>query len=210
MNVVKASKDQLIFDFIVKNYKGGNFVDIGCKFGLYPMTLENVIPQEKFYCFEPVPRFAKLLRKKYTNVYELAMGDKKTRQTFYFNKTYKSHSGLTPSEGIIQEFDVDVDTLDNQNIPDVSFIKIDVEGHEPYVLEGAFKTIKQNKPYVIFEFSEIMTNRYGYGVDIIFDVFDRLDYDIYDFYGKKMSINTISERYKIISDYNINYLGKPR
>lgn len=208
--MVKAPKDQLIFNFIIENYQGGNFVDIGCKFGLYPKTLANTIPETSFYCFEPVPAFAKKLRTKYTNVYELALGDRKTKQIFYFNKTHKSLSGLTPSEGEIQEFYVNVDTLDNQHINDVSFIKIDVEGHEPYVLEGAFNTIKENKPYVIFEFSEIRSLNYGYGVDIIFDIFDRLNYDIYDFYGVKMSIDTVSQRYKIISDYNINYLGKPK
>jgi FkbM family methyltransferase len=210
MNVAKASKDQLIFDFIIKNYKGGTFVDVGCKFGLYPQTLKNIIPQERFHCFEPVPSHCKLLRKKYTNVYEMALGDKKTHQTFYFNKTYKSHSGLTTSEGDIEKFDVRVDTLDNQNIKDVSFIKVDVEGHEPYVIQGAYKTINKYKPYIIFEFSEIMSTRYGYDVEFMFDVFDRIGYEIYDFYGKPMSINTVSERYKIISDYNINYLGRPK
>jgi hypothetical protein len=55
-----------------------------------------------------------------------------------------------------------------------------------------------------------MSTRYGYDVEFMFDVFDRIGYEIYDFYGKPMSINTVSERYKIISDYNINYLGRPK
>ena len=41
--------------------------------------------------------------------------------------------------------------LDSYNITNVSIIKIDVEGHEISVLEGALKTINKNKPKIVIE-----------------------------------------------------------
>jgi FkbM family methyltransferase len=42
-------------------------------------------------------------------------------------------------------------TLDSFALPDVSFIKIDVEGHEEAVLAGAVQTIAANRPVVLVE-----------------------------------------------------------
>lgn len=46
---------------------------------------------------------------------------------------------------------VAVRTLDEIDIPDVSLIKIDVEGHEMDVLAGARKTIARDRPAIIAE-----------------------------------------------------------
>jgi FkbM family methyltransferase len=41
--------------------------------------------------------------------------------------------------------------LDTYKLRDVSFIKIDVEGHEPEVLKGASQTLATNRPLVLLE-----------------------------------------------------------
>ena len=48
---------------------------------------------------------------------------------------------------------IEIDLLDNILPKDfrVDFIKIDVEGAEFLVLEGAIKTIKRNQPIIVFE-----------------------------------------------------------
>ena len=46
---------------------------------------------------------------------------------------------------------VRVETLDSFAIKNVSFIKIDVEGHEPQMLQGAEQTIRTNRPIVLVE-----------------------------------------------------------
>jgi len=45
-------------------------------------------------------------------------------------------------------------TLDSFALSDVSFIKIDVEGHEEAVLAGALRTITENRPVVLVESEE--------------------------------------------------------
>ena len=51
-----------------------------------------------------------------------------------------------------------------KNIKKIDFIKIDVEGHEYNVLQGAIKTINKFRPIIIFEFNEITKalSKYSY------------------------------------------------
>jgi len=42
-------------------------------------------------------------------------------------------------------------TLDSFALTDVSFIKIDVEGHEEAVIQGAYDTVRRNKPVLLIE-----------------------------------------------------------
>ncbi len=50
-----------------------------------------------------------------------------------------------------EELEVETRTIDEYALPKVGFIKIDVEGHEVSVLEGAEKTIAQHKPNLLIE-----------------------------------------------------------
>lgn len=49
---------------------------------------------------------------------------------------------------------ISLQRLDDFNFKDVDFIKIDVEGHEYEVLEGAIKTIRREKPVLLVEIEE--------------------------------------------------------
>ena len=54
-----------------------------------------------------------------------------------------------------RSFDVNVKKLDNLQFENpISFIKIDVEGHEIEVIEGAIETINKNKPILLIEIEE--------------------------------------------------------
>src|SRR5205085_3620821 len=49
---------------------------------------------------------------------------------------------------------VKVTTLDSYHLDRVSFIKIDVEGHELHVLRGAQRTLMESQPTVLVEIKE--------------------------------------------------------
>jgi len=52
----------------------------------------------------------------------------------------------------IPSIDVPITTLDSYGLTNINFIKIDVEGHEKNVLQGAVKTIEENDyPKILFE-----------------------------------------------------------
>jgi FkbM family methyltransferase len=61
-----------------------------------------------------------------------------------------NNSGI---RGIV-ETDVPMQRLDDFDIADVSFIKIDVEGHELAVLQGAENIIERDKPALLIEIEE--------------------------------------------------------
>ena len=46
---------------------------------------------------------------------------------------------------------MELKTLDSMNLPGLDFLKIDVEGAEGLVLQGAAETIKKYKPTIFFE-----------------------------------------------------------
>jgi FkbM family methyltransferase len=53
--------------------------------------------------------------------------------------------------------------IDDWNLPDLDFLKLDVEGSEPFALEGARATLKRCKPIVLFE-NKGLCKRFGRSV----------------------------------------------
>jgi hypothetical protein len=63
---------------------------------------------------------------------------------------------------------VQVETIDSYLFQDVGFIKIDVEGYEKFVLEGAVDTIKRCRPTIQLEIVANQCRKFGYwGEDMI-------------------------------------------
>lgn len=154
-------------------------VDVGASGGLEP----NWKPAEKhlqIIGFEPDKQEFFNLKKKITeNARYLNTGlyKEKTLLDFYLTKKQQTSSIFKPNRefldkfpeserfDIIESIKVETDTLDNQfkihNITGVDFIKIDTQGSELFILEGAVETIK-NYPFgleVEVEFVEIYQNQ---------------------------------------------------
>lgn len=82
---------------------------------------------------------------------------------------------------------VKMQTIDSYNFTDVDIIKIDVEGSELMVLQGAEKTIKKYKPIIQCELRDSHTRRYGYRpLDLIKFMRSFKNYTVCDFNGKKI------------------------
>lgn len=67
-------------------------------------------------------------------------------------------------------------TLDSYGFDEVDFVKIDVEGYELFVLQGALQTIQQNRPVLQLEIVDSQCRKFNYSRSDIADVFDTLDY----------------------------------
>jgi FkbM family methyltransferase len=51
--------------------------------------------------------------------------------------------------------------LDSYTFKDVVFIKIDVQGYESFVIEGAINTIQEHRPYMFVEFEDYLLQKQG-------------------------------------------------
>lgn len=140
-----------------------NCIDIGCHKGEILDSIITLCPNGKHIGFEPLPDFFKNLELRYQNnkdikILPFALSNDVGESEFVFVKTNPAYSGIrqrkydSPNEKT-EKIKVKKDTLDNSIPPDIpiQLIKIDVEGGEYEVLEGARNTIQKWKPYIIFE-----------------------------------------------------------
>jgi FkbM family methyltransferase len=141
---------------------GSNAVDVGCHKGEFLDHFMRFSPAGTHFAFEPIPHLFDHLQKKYSHnvkIFPYALSNNRTTTRFNYVKNAPAYSGLKKREYAvanpdIEEIEVETELLDNlipENIP-VHFIKIDVEGAEFLVLQGAARILEQNRPVVVFEF----------------------------------------------------------
>jgi FkbM family methyltransferase len=138
---------------------GGTAVDIGANVGLWTYAMSRYF--DRVEAFEPQPDLHNYLRKsklKKVNVYPVALSSEKCEMTL----NIPAHNGLSirgmatfgKVEGPCDSVNVGVDTLDSYDFRGISFMKIDVEGHESLVLQGGKKTIEREKPVMVIEIEQ--------------------------------------------------------
>jgi FkbM family methyltransferase len=70
-------------------------------------------------------------------------------------------------------------TLDYMNFPRVDFIKLDVQGYEPFVLMGCSDIIKNFMPYIFIEIETHQLAKFQKTPTDIFDILKKYDYNIF-------------------------------
>ena len=146
---------------------GGSAIDIGANNGLYTLMLANAA--NRIIAFEANPDLAGSLRSvspANVQIENCAVSDapgslnlKIPRiagvQNTGMATVSRSNTFDTQSVESIDEISVQAITLDdyvrNKKVHDVTFIKIDVEGFEKEVLDGAMLTIKTEQPILLIE-----------------------------------------------------------
>jgi FkbM family methyltransferase len=150
-----------------------NCIDIGAHKGEVLDIMLKHAPQGTHYAFEPIPAMFEALKRKYANntrckIFDYALSNSTGTATFNYVVSNPSYSGLIkrkydrPNEKDTQ-IEVRTELLDNI-LPEgyaPQLIKIDVEGGELLVLEGAVKTITDHKPTIIFEHGLGASDFYG-------------------------------------------------
>ena len=139
----------------------GICVDIGANIGNHARAFSPHF--EKVYAFEPNPLTFALLNfnvKTFSNIetFAIALSDKADKQPFSIDMHNSGKSKLTDSS-VPEASDVIVNTTTLDEFMGaresrISLIKLDVEGHEPRVLQGAKHCINTHKPIIMTELLE--------------------------------------------------------
>jgi len=156
-------------------------VDVGCHTGSILREMLHYSPQGTHYAFEPIPALYQNLVAAFPNVklYNLALSNVAGETTFQHVTSNPGYSGLKqrrydrPNE-IIEQIQVRTELLDHIVPADVTIrlMKIDVEGAELQVLEGAGETVRRCRPIVIFEHGLGASDHYGTTPEQIFAFFE--------------------------------------
>ena len=125
-------------------------VDVGGHVGLWSMHLAKKF--QSLHAFEPVPAFRQCFEKNVNarNVimYSCALGSVNGKVRM---KIDPSDSGGTHVDATSESGDTVLRRMDDYDLHDVDFMKLDCEGFEHHVIEGARDTIKRCKPCIIVE-----------------------------------------------------------
>jgi FkbM family methyltransferase len=159
-----------------KNYKSGepelkllkelvnpqkNSIDIGANKGVYTYFLSQL--SQHVYAYEPNPELAKFLNKAFyanVSVSSVALSDREGVATLSIPikdaSDYDQLGSIEKQEFSenMRTFTVPTGRLDDQGLPNVGFVKIDVEGHEEAVIDGAINLLKNQRPTLIIEIEQ--------------------------------------------------------
>ena len=104
-----------------------------------------------------------------------------------FMKTHNNNKGknYVTNNKTSGDIEVEVVTIDSMNFTDVDIMKIDVEGYEPFVLQGAEQTILRDRPVIQTEISPDYLKRNNYTVQQLAEWFYERDYYAIDRHGNK-------------------------
>lgn len=137
-------------------------VDGGANVGAYSRVL-----MERFdlvHAFEPAPdTFACLTR----NLEKWGAADRVRSHENALSDQHESvglmpkPSGRSPSRRVVPGGSIETVRVDDLNLPDLAFLKLDVEGYEERALRGAEETLLRFRPLVMFEDKPKKTVHFG-------------------------------------------------
>jgi len=172
---------------LIHEHKCQVFWDVGANIGLWTLHLASLTPTSVVTSFEPDPDNVEWLERNISrnslgnrvSVRPVAISNKVGTANFFADKYSGSTGSLESSFNFIERhyrvkrsvMTVPVVTLDQEvqhaaHPPD--FLKIDVEGHELCVLQGAHRLLTQHRPIIVLEVNKEvdcvteLLRKYGY------------------------------------------------
>jgi FkbM family methyltransferase len=172
-------KEMFYVNKLIKSRR--RFIDVGANVGLYSYFFSNKFDHVE--AFEPLSELTfrlKFLSNNNIHVNNVALSSSIGQLEFFIpihnNILQPPLASLEPRLGHFEKRVVDVINLDNYEFDDVDLIKIDVEGHEYKVIEGALKTISSCNPVLIIEIEQ---RHLAIKISEVFEYVEKLEYDGY-------------------------------
>jgi FkbM family methyltransferase len=149
----------------------GTVIDVGAGFGFYTWIVAKSQPSAQIYAFEPDPQNFQRLKKTVSKlskrsgivIYQKAVS-KESSTLFLKRDLYNpaNHQTVFNENGLTSVSSKSLDDFCEEYRIVPTLIKIDVQGHERYVLEGAKNVIANEKPVLLIEFDFTTENENGF------------------------------------------------
>jgi FkbM family methyltransferase len=144
-------------------------IDVGAHEGDVLSEMVRLAPAGRHVAYEPLPAMARALSARFpdVDVREAALSDSAGRTSFVHVLSNPAYSGLRerdyPGRERLETITVRTERLDD-TLPEgfaPAFIKVDVEGAEMQVFDGARETIARHRPTIFFEHGSGAADHYG-------------------------------------------------
>ena len=182
--------EPLTINWLNSNLKSGDkVIEVGANVGAHSLIISNLIgPKGLLYAFEPTNyAYSKLKTNfnlnpdliKNTQLIQLFVSDKDNAKS---NSKIRSSWIVNKSDDLADEMDENFDgsivNLDNffEDLDSLKLLKIDVDGFDFKVLQGAEMLISNLKPIVFIELGEKDLQKNGDSVEDIINFFHKLEY----------------------------------
>lgn len=197
-------QETLFWQNLIEN---GNYVfDVGANIGYYTLqTAARIGDSGKVFAFEPVSiTFKKLTDNislnKFSNItavnvaisnspgeIELFVADEKSTGS----SSVAMHVNFSGKKEKVKSIVLD-DFIVEQNIQKLDFIKIDVEGCEPFVIEGLRKSMETLKPIILIEVLDERLNTINSSKEQLYELFNKYNYVAFEI----VNYNTVKPLHK--------------
>ncbi len=176
---------------------GMTVFDVGANWGIYTLAASRLVGKNgSVYSFEPNDREREKLlrnldlmdeqRKQTVTVSNEAIGNYTGTTSFHIPVDYKGAYGSIRKPDIEEncvEVTVPLTTLDafisNNGIEAFDAMKVDVEGNELNVLDGAKASLQKFQPLVFMEVSDRRTKAYEYKASRLCEILLEMGYELY-------------------------------
>lgn len=214
---IETNGEKKVLEYINSKYDEKITVfDVGANVGDYAKIVKKTMPKAEVYLFEPQKKLFEELSKNFKNCFNFGFSDRKEIMPMYGNENkhglaslYKrnlKHFNLSLKEQEIVNLTTIDSFCDEYGIAKIHFLKIDVEGHELKVLQGA-KRMLNNINFIQFEFGGCNIDSRTFFQDFWYLLSDR--YGIYRITKSGLKeIKNYSERDEIF--LTSNYLAEKK
>lgn len=209
--------DKKEFMFLSKYLKNTDIVfDVGANIGIYSLWISKFVTEGKIIAFEPDPKNyqrcqEQLLNNKLGQVVleDIALSSENGKLKFSTGKDMENHLLLDIQE-IDNETTIQVESkkmdlyCEDKNITAIDFIKIDVEGAEKFVFEGASQLLNSQKiKCILFEVNQ-QKEKFDTNDEQLMNILKKAGYSFYDYNYETNQLISLS---KLPQNTHINILA---
>lgn len=171
-------------------YEGDTMIDVGANIGFFTLLASRKVgPSGKVCAFEPVPSTCAAMERNLSIngivnviVHEIALSNLTGTVTIHEGPARnRGLSSIRPISNASGRHSVPVAAFDSLEVSrgPIHLIKIDVEGAEQLVIEGAMECLRRNRPHLIIEITDGFLQEFGHSAMTLHQKLQGLGYKMY-------------------------------